>query len=214
MVLDYLVPAQRTTIEQKVANSRFVTTISPVFSVDEAKDFIKEIRATYPDASHNVPVYQVGFGPSIIAHSSDDGEPSGTAGRPALAVLQGSGLGDSALVITRYFGGTKLGTGGLVKAYSGAARSAIEAVPKARKILVSKAELIIDYPNYERLARLLRENKASNLNEEFTEKVQIQFTIPVEQIQDLEMQISELFHGSLSIKYLEENKAALIPVDC
>ena len=108
----YPIPASETRIEMKVKNSRFIATAAPVFSVDEAKAFIARVRDEFSDASHNVPAYQVGFGPSTIAHCSDDGEPSGTAGRPMLAVVRGSGLGDIAVVVTRYFGGTKLGTGG------------------------------------------------------------------------------------------------------
>ena len=111
----YPVPAHETRCEMVVVNSRFIATLAPVFSVDEAKAFIDRVKSEFPDASHNVPVYLVGYGDSVIAHCSDAGEPSGTAGRPALAVLSGSGLGDAAVVVTRYFGGAKLGTGGLVR---------------------------------------------------------------------------------------------------
>ena len=107
----YFIPARETRTEIIVVNSRFIATAAPAFTVDEAKAFVARIRAEFADASHNVPAFVVGHGSSVIAHCSDDGEPSGTAGRPALAVLQGSGLGDAA-VVTRYFGGTKLGTGG------------------------------------------------------------------------------------------------------
>ena len=103
----YRIPAERTRTEIMVVNSRFITTVVPVFSVEEAREFIHEIKKEFSDASHNVPVFLVGFGQSVTAHCSDDGEPSGTAGRPALAVIQGSGLGDIAVVVTRYFGGTK-----------------------------------------------------------------------------------------------------------
>jgi uncharacterized YigZ family protein len=113
----YPVPLKEIRRELIVVNSRFVATLAPVMSVEEAKAFIARIRGEFSDASHNVPAYLVGGGDSLIEHCSDDGEPSGTAGRPALAVLKGSGLGDVAVVVTRYFGGTKLGTGGLVRAY-------------------------------------------------------------------------------------------------
>jgi uncharacterized YigZ family protein len=119
----YTIPARETRAEIKVVNSRFVATVAPVFSVDAAKAFIARVRREFADATHNVPAYLIGHGASVIAHCNDDGEPSGTAGRPALAVLRGSGLGDVAVVVTRYFGGTKLGTGGLVRAYSGAVRA-------------------------------------------------------------------------------------------
>ena len=115
-----LIPASEHHTEIVVVNSRFITTIAPVFSVEEARDFIAKIRALNPNATHNVPAFIVGHGVSVIEHCSDDGEPQGTAGRPALAVLKGSGLGDAAVVVTRYFGGTKLGSGGLVRAYTDA----------------------------------------------------------------------------------------------
>jgi uncharacterized YigZ family protein len=112
----YLIPAKETRVELIVVNSRFIATVAPVFTVDEAKAFVARIKHEFADASHNVSVYLVGHGASVTAHCTDDGEPAGTAGRPALAVLQGSGLGDVAVVVTRSFGGTKLGTGGLVRA--------------------------------------------------------------------------------------------------
>jgi len=140
-----LIPASRFSTEIRISNSRFIATIAPAFSVTDAKAFIQEIKMVYSDATHNVPLYQIGSGSSTIAHSSDNGEPSGTAGRPALAVLAGSGLGDAVMVITRYFGGTKLGTGGLVKAYSDSARSVIQAVPKAKKVTVHHCQISVPY---------------------------------------------------------------------
>ena len=130
----YPIPAEETRTEIQVLNSRFIATAAPVLSVDEAKAFVARIRQEFADASHNVPAYLVGYGASVVAHCTDDGEPSGTAGRPALAVLRGSGLGDVAVVVTRYFGGTKLGTGGLVRAYSDAVRAVLEVLPRAEKV--------------------------------------------------------------------------------
>ena len=129
-----LIPAEETQAELFVLNSRFIATAGPVFSVEEAKRFVARLRQRYADASHNVPAYIVGHGETVTSHCNDDGEPSGTAGRPALAVLRGSGLGDAAVVITRYFGGTKLGTGGLVRAYSDAVRAVLAILPRAIKV--------------------------------------------------------------------------------
>ncbi len=97
-------------------------------TVDEAKAFLAAVRAEMPDANHHVYAYRVGFGNSVIEGMSDDGEPSGTSGPPVLAVLRGSGIGDVIVVVTRYFGGTKLGTGGLVRAYSEGARAGLESL--------------------------------------------------------------------------------------
>ncbi|MBT7818395.1 MAG: YigZ family protein, partial [Chloroflexi bacterium] len=133
-MVDRIIPAKQVETEIRVSNSRFISNAAPVFSVEEAKQFIAQIKEKYGDANHNVPVFIIGHGASITAHSSDDGEPSGTAGRPALSVLQGSGFGDIVVVITRYFGGTKLGTGGLVRAYSDSMRAVLEKMPKAEKV--------------------------------------------------------------------------------
>lgn len=111
------IPAAETRVELVVVNSRFIATAAPAFSVEAARAFVGRVRGEFADASHNVPAYLIGHGAATIAHCHDDGEPAGTAGRPVLAVVQGSGLGDIAVVVTRYFGGTKLGTGRLVRAY-------------------------------------------------------------------------------------------------
>ena len=121
MTRNYLVPLTEIRREQEVLKSRFIATLAPAFSIDEARAFMARMKKEFSDASHNVPVYVIGGGNTVTEYFSDDGEPSGTSGKPALAVLRGSGLGDVVLVITRYFGGTLLGTGGLVKAYTEAA---------------------------------------------------------------------------------------------
>jgi len=142
----YPIPAKETRVEIMVVNSRFIATLAPVFTVEEAKAFVSRIKDEFSDATHNVPAYVVGHGNSVIAHANDDGEPAGTAGRPALAVLQGSGLGDAGVVVTRYFGGTKLGTGGLVRAYSDAVRAVLEAAPRAERVPTHTVMLVDPTP--------------------------------------------------------------------
>lgn len=207
----HLVPASRFSVECRVKNSRFISTIGPAFSVSDAKEFIAEINRHYEDATHNVPAYLIGSGASVTAHSSDNGEPSGTAGKPALAVLIGSGLGDVVLVITRYFGGTKLGTGGLVKAYSNAAKDAVEGVPKANKIAVQAASITCPYPLHQRLLRLIKLHKGRNIKETFTELVQLDFYLPEGDPEDLRSAVSELSNGQLEIIIQDEIQFALQP---
>src|SRR5947209_14285779 len=113
----YLIPTATTRIEQEVSRSHFIATLAKVESVAAARAFIASIRAEMPDASHHVYAFKVGYGSSVNEGLSDDGEPSGTSGPPVLAVLRGTDIGDVVLVVTRYFGGTKLGTGGLSRAY-------------------------------------------------------------------------------------------------
>jgi len=207
-----IIPASRFSTELRISNSRFIATIAPAFSVTDAKAFIREINQLYSDASHNVPLYQIGSGSTVIAHSSDNGEPSGTAGRPALAVLAGSGLADTVMVITRYFGGTKLGTGGLVKAYSDAARSVIKAVPKARKVIVHQCLISSPYNLYEQLLRIINKSGSAIEREEFTEKVTIHFSIPIIFYDKLAAQIIDFTKGKFPVQIISENQTAIIPL--
>ncbi|MBW1815073.1 MAG: YigZ family protein [Deltaproteobacteria bacterium] len=208
---DYYVPASQLSLESRVANSKFIATISPAFSVDEAKFFIKYINQQYADATHNVPAYIIGHGSSLISHSSDNGEPSGTAGRPALSVLKGSGLGDTVLVISRYFGGTKLGTGGLVKAYGDSAREIIAAVPKAIKTLVHIASLECPYPLYELIKRAIRKYQGEIKSEDFTDKVSLIYSIPVKSSEILLNSISELSNGRIHPEIIKSDQVSLVP---
>ena len=199
----YPVPAETIRRESSVLNSRFIATLAPVFSVDEAKAFINGIRAEYYDASHNVPAYVVGFGDSLIAHCSDAGEPSGTAGHPALAVLQGSGLGDAAVVVTRYFGGTKLGTGGLVRAYSEAVRSVVEAVTRAVKVEAHSVMAAFAYTYLERVRRLVTSHGGLILGEDFAADVTLSARFRVEDLPGFQGALRELTNGAAQAEIIE-----------
>jgi len=207
----YPVPALEIRRELTVSNSRFISSLAPVFSVDEAKDFIARIKSEFPDASHNVPVYLIGHGDSEIAHCSDAGEPSGTAGRPALAVLRGSGLGDVAVVVTRYFGGTKLGTGGLVRAYSEALRLVVESVPRAEKVLTHTVMLVFPYTYLERVRLLVAAQDGKVLDEDFAVDVTLTARIIVEKLPTFQSSLSELTNGKVQVEVIE-SKQILMPL--
>jgi len=130
----YLVPLGFQRTETEVAKSRFIASVDRAETAEEAKAFIARIREEMSDASHHVYAFRAGYGASVTEGMSDDGEPSGTSGPPILSVLRGSGIGDIVIVVTRYFGGTKLGTGGLVRAYSEAAHVALNQLPTEEKI--------------------------------------------------------------------------------
>jgi uncharacterized YigZ family protein len=206
---DYIVPAQQTRAEIQVANSRFIATIAPVFTVDEAKAFVARIREEFADASHNVPAYVVGHGVSVTAHCSDDGEPSGTAGRPALALLQGSGLGDAAVVVTRYFGGTKLGTGGLVRAYGNAVRAVLEVVPRAEKVAIYLAMAAVPYNLLERVRLLVGEVHGHIIDEEFAADVIITLQLRTEHFDAFQNSLRELSNGLLAAEIVETSVAVM-----
>lgn len=133
-VTPYPIPAARTTVTTTAGNSTFVAVLDRADSVEAARAFVAEQRRATPDATHHCYAFAVGFGASVTHGSSDDGEPSGTAGRPILAVVAGSGLGDVVVVVARWFGGTKLGTGGLVRAYTDAAKAVLAACPRESKV--------------------------------------------------------------------------------
>jgi len=206
----YLVPAEEIRREQIVVNSRFIASLAPVFSVDEAKTFIARIKAEFPDASHNVPVYLIGHGDSEIAHCSDAGEPSGTAGRPALAVLRGSGLGDVAVVVTRYFGGTKLGTGGLVRAYSDAVRSVVEAVPRAEKVPTHTIMAEYPYRLVERVRQIITAQHGQILDEEFAASVTLTARVAVDRFPLFQSALQELTNGSVQAEIIESGDILML----
>lgn len=208
-----LIPAAETRVELRVSNSRFIATIAPVFTVEEARAFIGRIRAEFADATHNVPAYVIGHGQSTTAHCQDDGEPSGTAGRPILAVVQGSGLGDVVVVVTRYFGGTKLGTGGLVRAYGDAAREALAALPRAAKVATVTAMAEVPYTLLER-ARLLVESHGGVLMEEtFAADITLTARFTRERFPAFAEAMRELSHGAVEVLVVETNEATIMPID-
>jgi len=207
----YPVPAREIRRELTVANSRFISSLSPAFSVEQAKAFILRIKAEFPDASHNVPLYIIGYGDSEIAHCTDAGEPSGTAGRPALAVLRGSGLGDVAVVVTRYFGGTRLGTGGLVRAYSQAVRLVVDSVPRAEKVLTHTIMLVFPYTYLERVRQLVASQAGLVLEEDFAADVTLTARITVEKLPAFQASLNDLTKGKVQAEVIE-SKEVLMPL--
>ncbi|MDX9991694.1 MAG: YigZ family protein [Anaerolineales bacterium] len=199
----YLLPAQEIRRELTVVNSRFIATLAPIANAGEARAFIKRIRAEFADASHNVPAYILGGGNSLSEYCSDDGEPSGTAGRPALTVLRGSGLGDVAVVVTRYFGGTLLGTGGLVKAYTEAAQAVVRDVPRAERVAVQVILLTLPYNLFERVRLFAMRYKGAVLEEDFGAEVTLKLRFPVDSLTEFESGLRELSAGRLTPEIIE-----------
>ena len=195
-----------------MVNSRFIASAGLVFSVEEAREFIQNIRSEFADATHNVPAFLVGHGASVTAHCTDDGEPSGTAGRPALTVLQGSGLGDVAVVVTRYFGGTKLGTGGLVRAYTSAVQEVLKVLPLAQKRATHTAMLVLPYPYYERIKLLVPECQGEICDEEFGADVTLTLRFPVEYFDGFQEELQEMTRGSLQAVIIETDENTIFPV--
>lgn len=208
----YLIPLKEVRREQKVLNSLFIATLAPAFTIDEARTFMARISKEFADASHNVPVYIIGGGNTVTEYFSDDGEPSGTSGKPALAVLRGSGLGDVVMVITRYFGGTLLGTGGLVKAYTESAQSVVNAAERGRRIPVHVIMLAIPYNLLERVRLIAPRHHGEILGEDFAGDITITLQFPVENYEAFKDELRELSSGKVIPEVIEtkETIAAII----
>src|SRR5512133_1753037 len=195
MTIPYTVPLTEIRRELTVVNSRFIATLAPAFSIDEARAFMARIRKEFADATHNVPVYVIGGGNTVTEYFSDDGEPGGTSGRPALAVLRGSGLGDVVLVITRYFGGTQLGTGGLVKAYTESAQLVVNTVGRGERVPVHVALLAIPYNLLERVRLLSARHRGEILGEDFAGDITLTIQIPLSDFEAFQLGLRELSAG-------------------
>ena len=195
----YPIPKGQHEIEIVIRRSRFIANASHTPTVDDARAFIAEISRRYPDATHHVYAFAVGFGASVTHGMSDAGEPSGTAGKPTLAVVRGSGLGDVTVVTTRYFGGTKLGTGGLVKAYTEAAQTVLAEIPRTGKVEKRDISLSVPYHFYESVKRLLMQHEGEIVDEVFATDVQLQLTFPVSAIAGFASALLELSNGQINL---------------
>jgi uncharacterized YigZ family protein len=207
-----LIPAKETRTETQVLNSRFVATAAPAFSVEEAKAFIARLKAEFSDASHNVPAFVIGHGASVIAHCHDDGEPSGTAGRPVLSVLRGSGLGDIVVVVTRYFGGTKLGTGGLVRAYSDAVRHVLADLPRAEKRPTHTVLVAVTYSMFERVRLAVSAHGGDILDQDFGQEVTVTARFSVDRFPSFQSGLQELSNGTLEAVIIESQHDTIMPL--
>ena len=172
-----LILRHRIRAEQLVRKSRFLAEADPVASPEAARDIWRERKRTYSDCSHVVFAFICGPQGGAMG-CSDDGEPSGTAGRPVLDVLKGSGITNVLLTVTRWFGGIKLGTGGLVRAYAGAARLVLADPPVAELVPLTRFTLALSYFQYENVRRRFPEFAAESTGEEFAAGVTLSGVIP------------------------------------
>lgn len=196
----YPIPAGESRIELQVKNSRFIGRAGHTPSLEEAKAFIAQVKAEESGHSHAVYAFTVGYGASVTHGMSDAGEPSGTAGRPALAVVKGSGLGDVTVVIVRYFGGTKLGTGGLVKAYTEAAQLALAELPVTEKVERVTVWVTIPYSFYEPCKRMIEAHHGQIETEQFAADVTLGLVFTVDDLPAFESALLEATSGQVGVK--------------
>jgi len=200
----YQVPAARHRIELVQRRSRFIATAQRAATVPEARAFIGEVRSEFPDATHNVYAFRVGYGSTEICGASDDGEPSGTAGRPTLSVVRGGDIGDVCVVITRYFGGTKLGTGGLVRAYTAATQRVLSEIRTELRREHVDCECRVPYPLYELVTRALERHEGETNDTAFGTDVGLKVRVPLDRLADLEASLAELSAGSVTLRRTEQ----------
>ena len=204
----YDIPASRRQIELVVLGSCFIATADAAPTVADARALLAEQRALRPDATHHAHAFAVGFGASVVHGMSDDGEPAGTAGRPLLAVVNGSGLGDVCVVVTRYFGGTKLGSGGLVRAYTQAGQEVLAELPRVRKIARSDLEIRLAYNAYEPLLRLVDAAEGEVLGTDFGEDVAVRLRLATDLADAFADAVRELTAGRAQLRVTGEGQGA------
>lgn len=207
-----LIPAAEAQAEIEIDRSRFIARAGPAFTVEEARRFIQQTKAAFPDASHHVPAFLIGHGAGVTAHCSDDGEPGGTAGRPALVVLQGSGLGDVVVVVTRYFGGIKLGTGGLVRAYTEVVQEVLRILPRAEKVATEDVMLAYPYTYIERVREYIHKHEGQLLEEEFGADVTVLARFRAERTAEFCEDIKNLTRGAVGAIIVDRNPNSILPV--
>lgn len=178
-------------IEKK---SKFIATVRPVQTEEEASVFIAEMKKKYWNATHNCSAFVVGEH-NEVQRSSDDGEPSGTAGRPMLDVLLAEGIHNAAVVVTRYFGGTLLGTGGLVRAYSKAVQEGLRASVVLEKCEGFLLRVETDYSGVGKIQYVLGQRGLVVTGSDYTDKVEIETLVPAEELAGLKEEITEGTNG-------------------
>jgi uncharacterized YigZ family protein len=197
----YRVPARETRVTDEVKGSRFIATAANVPDVESARQFVARIQDEFRDATHNCWAWVVGPPGSTAQNgSSDDGEPGGTAGLPILNVLLNSGIGDIAVVVTRYFGGVKLGRGGLVRAYGGGTKRVVKELPLTERVFYVHMEVTAEYKAVDAVRRLVADHDGAVIEESFGETAVFRVKIPEENLVDFEIALRDATGGKARTK--------------
>ncbi len=196
--------AGETTAEIVEKKSRFIATVRPVASEEEAVNFIDEMKKKYYDARHNCSAFVIGDN-AELTRSSDDGEPGGTAGKPMLEVLLNSGIRNAAAVVTRYFGGTLLGTGGLVRAYSGVLKAALDAGEIKTQCFCVKLRIKTDYNNIGKIQHILSGMNINTIESTYASDVEMTVIVPIEEYDRLCRELTEVTSARVKLEELERS---------
>lgn len=198
-------PGEVFRVEQTIKRSRFIASVGHTPSVEEAKAFIEQIKAEFEDARHNCWAYCAGAaGSTDRIGASDDGEPHGTAGRPMLTAVTHSGIGEVTVVVTRYFGGILLGTGGLVKAYQSSVKMALEAVPTRIRTKTKRIKFSVEHRFVNQVLRKIETANGRILEKNFDMDADFDVEIPEDLAETFAKELEELTRGALLIEFVEE----------
>ncbi len=196
---EFLTIEQVQATEIKVKGSTFIGTAGPVITEQQAADFIQQVSQKYYDATHHCYAYQIGLNPSIIFRMSDAGEPAGTAGAPIFNVIRGKQLTNLAVVVTRYFGGTKLGKGGLARAYSECTQKVLEQCSLVKKYIYQTLRLEFDYHLTNSVMRVISSFHATILHSSYDQSARLTVSLRKSMADNFKLNLIELTSGKISI---------------
>ena len=199
---EYITVSGETVVQTEVKRSRFIATLRPVKTEKEALDFVNEMRKKYWDAKHNV--YAFSLRENNNKRFSDDGEPHSTAGLPVMEAIEHSAITDVAIVVTRYFGGVLLGTGGLVRAYSDAATLAIKNANTVTVKAAKKYTVNCSYGDYEIFCKICAETEVKMLDTVYSEKIAVTFAVAVTEDEFFKAKCTDVFCGKMDFGTPEE----------
>ncbi len=191
--------------EETIKKSRFITYLAHTEGAEEARLFVRQIKELHPDARHHCWAWVAGApDDSQQLGFSDDGEPSGTAGKPMLAQLMGSGLGEVTTVVVRYYGGIMLGTGGLVKAYGGGVRAGLSALIRQTKVPMQEFRLCCDYAQLSEIERMLELYRGQIIRSDYQADITLTLALPYGQVDDFEKHLTDFSRGKLLLQRVDQ----------
>lgn len=198
----YPIPSRPHEVREVIQKSRFITEATHAPDPEAAHAFLAEVKEKYPDATHHCWAFVAGPpGSTASIGMSDDGEPHGTAGRPMLTALLHGGVGEIVAVCTRYYGGTKLGTGGLSRAYSGGVKLLLESLPTEERIERVTLRVEVDYGAVDSLQRLMAETEAIVESEDYGERVAFELSVPRENAESLAEAVAGVTRGRGTVEF-------------
>ncbi|MBP2169247.1 putative YigZ family protein [Erwinia toletana] len=197
----YDIPAEPLSVsEETIKKSRFITLLAHTDGIEAARAFVQQVKSDHPSARHHCWAWVAGApNDSQQLGFSDDGEPSGTAGKPMLAQLMGNNIGEITAVVVRYYGGIQLGTGGLVKAYGGGVQQGLKQLARVQKVPMRTFGLCCDYAQLGDIEHMIQRFDGKLLDSEFSDVVTLSLALPYAQIEGFTQNLSDFSRGSLQL---------------